>query len=102
VGFVTSVVLAVDHGDGWRVVLVLLAASGVVAIGARARLGAPIVVGSVALLVLAIDGAAPYAAALPRWLLIGTAGAFALWAGATADRRVEQVRRWRNAVDQLS
>ena len=100
--FVTSVVLAVDRGDGWRVAFVLVAASGAVAIGARTRMGAPIVVGSVALLVLAIDGAAPYAAAVPRWLLIGTAGAFALWAGATADRRLEQLRRWRSSIDQLT
>jgi hypothetical protein len=101
-GFVTSVVLAVDTGDGWRVALVLLVATAAVAIGARARLGAPIVVGGSALLVLAIDGAAPYAAAVPRWLLIGTAGAFALWAGATADRRLAQLRRWRSSIDRLT
>jgi hypothetical protein len=100
--FVTSVVLAVDRGDGWRVALVLVGASGAVAIGARTRLGAPIVVGSLALLVLAIDGAAPYAAAIPRWLLIATAGVLALWAGATADRRLVQLRTWRDALQRLS
>jgi hypothetical protein len=85
-----------------RALLVGVAALVAVALGARSRLGAPIVVGSVALLVLAVDGVAPYAASVPRWVLIGTAGVLALWAGATADRRLDQLRRWRSAIDRLA
>jgi hypothetical protein len=79
-GAITSVGLAVTDG-GWRVV---------------------VVVGAASLVVLAVDLGAPYAAAIPRWLLIGSAGAFALWAGATADRRLAQLRHWRDAVDRFA
>ena len=80
----------------------LVAAGVAIAVGVRSNLRAPIDVGGLSALVLAIDGIAPVAAELPRWLLIGTIGALALWAGATADRRLDQLRRWRTAVDQLA
>ncbi len=102
IGFAPSVAVVVAHGGTLRPVLVLVAAGITIAIGVRSNLRAPIDVGGLSALVLAIDGIAPVAAGLPRWLLIGTLGALALWAGATADRRLEQLRRWRTAVDQLA
>ena len=101
IGFAPSVAVVVAHGGTLRPVLVLVAAGITIAIGVRSNLRAPIDVGGLSALVLAIDGISPVAAGLPRWLLIGTLGALALWAGATADRRLEQLRRWRTAVDQL-
>lgn len=101
IGFAPSVAVVVAQGGTLRPVLVLVAAGITIAIGVRSNLRAPIDVGGLSALVLAIDGIAPAAAGLPRWLLIGTIGALALWAGATADRRLEQLRRWRTAVDQL-
>ena len=102
IGFAPSVAVVVAHGGTLRPVLVLVAAGITIAIGVRSNLRAPIDVGGLSALVLAIDGIAPVAAGLPRWLLIGTIGAMALWAGATADRRLDQLRRWRTAVDQLA
>lgn len=102
VGFAPSVAIAMERGGALRPVIVLLAAGVTVLLGARAGQRAPIVVGSISILALAIDGIAPLAADLPRWLLIGTIGALALWAGATADRRLDQLRRWRNSIDALS
>ena len=101
IGFAPSVAVVIAHGGTLRPILVLVAAGITIAIGVRSNLRAPIDVGGLSALVLAIDGIAPVAAGLPRWLLIGTIGALALWAGATADRRLEQLRRWRTAVDQL-
>ncbi|MEO6467451.1 MAG: hypothetical protein ABIP21_00010 [Acidimicrobiia bacterium] len=102
IGFAPSVAVVVTHGGTLRPVLVLVAAGITIAIGVRSNLRAPIDVGGLSALVLAIDGIAPVAAGLPRWLLIGTIGALALWAGATADRRLDQLRRWRTAVDDLA
>jgi hypothetical protein len=92
----------VEHGGALRPVIVLVAAGITVLLGARAGMRAPIVIGSISILVLAIDGIGPLAADLPRWLLIGSIGAIALWAGATADRRLDQLRRWRSTIDALS
>ncbi|MEP6624054.1 MAG: hypothetical protein ABJC79_06410, partial [Acidimicrobiia bacterium] len=102
VGFAPSVAIAVQQGGALRPMLVLLAAGVTVFAGARLSLRAPILVGATAAIVLALDGIAPLAAQLPRWLLIGIIGTLALWAGATADRRLDQLRRWRNAIDQLA
>ena len=102
IGFAPSVTVVVAHGGTLRPVLVLVAAGIAIAVGVRSNLRAPIDIGGLSALVLAIDGIAPVAAELPRWLLIGTIGALALWAGATADRRLDQLRRWRTAVDQLA
>lgn len=102
VGLAPSVAIAVQDGGALRPITVVVTAGVTVFLGARANLRAPIVIGAAALLVLAIDGVAPLAAQLPRWLLIGGIGALALWAGATADRRLDQLRRWRSAIDQLA
>ena len=102
IGFAPSVAVVIAQGGTLRPVLVLVAAGVAIAVGVRSNLRAPIDVGGLSALVLAIDGIAPVAAELPRWLLIGTIGALALWAGATADRRLDQLRRWRTAVDQLA
>ncbi len=101
IGFAPSVAVVIAQGGTLRPVLVLVGAGIAIAVGVRSNLRAPIDVGGLSALVLAIDGIAPVAAELPRWLLIGTIGALALWAGATADRRLDQLRRWRTAVDQL-
>jgi hypothetical protein len=101
-GFFATTLLAVIDGEAWRVALAATAATAVVLVGARARQAAPIVIGGAVLLTLAVDGATPVVLALPRWLLIAAAGAMALWAGATADRRLAQVRRWRTHIHHLT
>ncbi len=102
VGLAPSVALVVQHGGALRPIVVLLAAGATIFVGARTNLRAPIIIGALAVVVIAVDGITPLAAQLPRWLLIGGIGAAALWAGATADRRLVQLRRWRSAIQELA
>jgi hypothetical protein len=78
-----------------RPLLLTAAALLVLLAGARARLQAPLVLGGATLLLLGVDAVAPVAAQLPRWLTIGAAGLLLLWLGATAERRLERLRRLR-------
>ena len=70
-------------------------------VGARERLAAPLVVGAGVLAVDAVVQVAPVAAALPRWVSIGSAGLLLLGLGATYERRLRDVRRLRNALARL-
>jgi len=51
------------------------------------------VLGAATLVALALDLVAPEAARLPRWTVLAAAGALLLWAGATFERRREDLRR---------
>jgi len=64
--------------------------------GARSRLQAPATIGGVTLLVLALNTLGPVAARLPRWATIGAAGLLLLWLGATAERRLTELRHLRD------
>ena len=66
--------------------------------GAVRRLQAPVIVGCVALLVLAVNALAPAAAHVPRWIPLGVAGVALLWLGATFERRLGQVRAFTTSV----
>ena len=79
-----------------RAVALGVAATLVTAAGARRRLQAPLVIGTGTLAVLALDTLGPVAADLPRWLTIAIVGAVVLWLGATADRRLTQLRQARD------
>jgi hypothetical protein len=96
-----SLVVVVDQGGTARPAVLALAAVATVAVGARTRQQAPLAIGSGVLLVLAADTVGPVAAALPRWLTIGVAGGVLVWMGATADRRLAQLRRARAQFDLL-
>jgi hypothetical protein len=90
-------------GDGLRrPLLVGAAALAVVLVGARTRLQAPLAVGAGVLLVVALDLLGPYAAALPRWLSLGGAGALLLVVGATYEQRRRDVARLRVGYDALA
>ncbi|MEJ5254914.1 MAG: hypothetical protein WHS89_06150 [Acidimicrobiales bacterium] len=93
IGFGPSLMLALGD-DGWlRPVLVLAAGGAALGVGARARLQAPVVVGAAVLLLEAVDTLAPVVALVPRWLIILLIGLACVWAGATFERRVRDVRR---------
>jgi hypothetical protein len=92
VGLAPSLALALAEADPVRPLLLSVAALAVLLAGAQYRLQAPIVLGAATLVILAIDTLAPVAAQLPRWLVIGTIGAVLLWLGATAERRILQLR----------
>jgi len=88
--------------DSWvRPVLVLAAGAGAVAVGVGTRLQAPLVAGAVVLLVEAVDTLAPVVALVPRWLLILAVGMVCVWAGATFERRVRDLRRGGDALRRL-
>ena len=74
----------------------------VVLVGARGRLQAPLVVGALVLGVVGVDLLGPYAAALPRWLSLGAAGALLLGVGATYEQRRRDLDRLRARYDALA
>lgn len=85
----------------WRPLLLAGACVVVVLLGARERLQAPLAIGGG---VLALDAAlllAPYAAAAPRWLVLGAAGALLLGVGATYEQRLRDLSRLRDRYDAL-
>ena len=96
-----SLGLALDQDGVARPLLLTAGALLVVLAGARARLQAPLVLGAVTLLALGVDAVWPVAAQLPRWATIGAAGLLLLWLGATADRRLGQLRELRQRLQGL-
>jgi hypothetical protein len=92
VGLLPSVVLVLTDGGLARPLAVTAAALAVLLAGARSRLQAPMVLGAGALLIVGLDALWPVAARVPRWAAIGTVGILLLWLGATAERRLTQLR----------
>jgi hypothetical protein len=85
--------LAIKRDDPTRSVLVATVAVAVVLVGAWQRLQAPLVLGSAALLILAIDTFGPAAARLPRWVPLAVAGVLLMWVGARFERSREAIHR---------
>lgn len=86
----------------WRPLLLAAVCVVVVLLGARERLQAPLAIGGG---VLALDAAlllAPYAAAAPRWLVLGGAGALLLAVGATYEQRLRDLSRLRDRYESLT
>ncbi len=86
-GLGPSLVVAMQEPTSVRALLVGLAGLALVGVGVRLRWGAPLVIGGVAVGLLAVVDIAPYAAAVPRWVLFGTAGVALLALGVTWERR---------------
>ena len=93
-GLLPSLLVALDDGveAPLRPLLLLVAALAVTLAGAASRLQAPLALGGAVLAVDALAQLAPYAAALPRWVVLGTAGLLLLALGATYERRLQQAR----------
>jgi hypothetical protein len=88
-----TLVLAIARNDDGRAIAVGVAALLVVLIGAWRQLQAPLAIGVITLLALAVDRLGPQAARLPRWALLAGAGALLLWVGTTFERRRDGVQR---------
>ena len=86
-GIGPSLVVALQDPITVRGLLVGLVGLALVGVGVRLGWGAPLVVGGVALGLIAVVSIAPYAAAVPRWVLFGTAGVALLALGVTWERR---------------
>ncbi|HEX7186642.1 MAG TPA: hypothetical protein VF423_00325, partial [Actinomycetes bacterium] len=94
---VPSLLRAVTDAGQLRPLLLGLAALAVIGLGVARRLQAPLVIGGAVLAVDALVQLAPYLAAaydaVPRWVTIGAVGLLLLGAGATYERRVQDLRR---------
>lgn len=93
-----SLLVALDRGGTARPLGVIAGSVACVLVGSRWRLRAPLTIGAVALLALAIDDLGPVAARVPRWVMLGTIGLVMLWLGASAERRLNQLRQWRDSL----
>jgi hypothetical protein len=75
-----------------RSVLLGLACLGLIMLGLRMRWAAPFVFGAAVGTVLVLRHGTPYAEAVPRWTLIGMAGALLIGVGVTYERRLQQAK----------
>ncbi len=89
-GLVPSLLYGLHEGPSTRAGLVLVAAALTAVLGARARLSAPLVIGSCVALLDAVWLGAPTLASLPRWATLGMVGAALLFVGATYEKRRTQ------------
>jgi len=75
----------------WRPLALAGVALVVVLLGVRGRLQAPLLLGGAVLAADALRLLGPYAAALPRWLVLAVAGALLLGVGATYEQRLREL-----------
>jgi hypothetical protein len=89
----------------WRVVLLIVVAAGVVALGGWWGRQAPVVLGGAVLALHAIAQLGPWLAgtmaAMPRWVVLGAVGAGLLALGATYERQMRELRRLRLRIGAL-
>jgi hypothetical protein len=94
-----TLVLGLADGDATRLITAAVLSFAAVTGGAVRRLQAPLGIGAVALLLLAIDQWGEEIVRLPRWITLGVIGVALMWIGATFEHRR---RDWRRASDALS
>jgi hypothetical protein len=94
-----SLVATLPDPVSLRALLLGVGALAIVIAGAVLRWAAPLVIASATLLVLAVVNIAPYANAVPRWVLFGCAGALLLYLGVTWERRLRNARTLIMAVE---
>ena len=93
-GLTPSLLWALAEEPGWRAVLLGLACLALVLLGVRLRWTAPLAIGAAVGALLVLRLAAPYVGdAVPRWVLIGAAGALLIAVGATWERRLTDARQ---------
>ena len=93
-----SLPLALAEPASGRGLLLGLAALALVGAGARLSWVAPFAVGVAVTVLLSLRHLTPVADALPRWVLLATAGLLLLTAGTTWERRARDARRGLAAV----
>jgi hypothetical protein len=96
---VPSLLAALPDPTSLRGLLLGVGSLAVVIAGAVLRWAAPLVIASTTLLALAMVNIAPYANAVPRWVLFGLAGAVLLYLGVTWERRLRNARTLIMAVE---
>jgi hypothetical protein len=89
-----SLLWALAEAPGWRALLLGIACLALVLAGVAARWTAPVLVGATVGGLLVLRLAAPYiGSTVPRWVLIGCAGALLVAVGATWERRLQEARQ---------
>ena len=97
-----SLLWVLDEPVGLRTLLLGLACLALVVGGVRLRWTAPIVVGGTVGALLVLRLAAPYIGdAVPRWVLLGGAGALLVAMGVTWERRLQEARHLMSYVRAL-
>lgn len=99
---VPSLLKSLDDDTPFRGLMVLLAAAAVVLVGSQQRLRAPLAIGGGVIAIDAVHLLAPYAAALPRWVVLAVAGALLLGVGATYEQRLRDVHRLRERFESFA
>jgi hypothetical protein len=87
-----SALLAGPSSDPARVVLVTLGAAAVLGAGLAFRAQAPVTIGSIALVTVAVLQLAPVAAEMPRWITLGSVGLALLIAGVMYEKARQGAR----------
>lgn len=96
-----SALVTLDDSGITRPLLLLAVSAAVLVGGIVLRWQAPVVMGAVAIDVVAVSQLAPYAVGLPRWLTLGTVGLMLLAVGARYEQRLHNARdagRWVRAL----
>ena len=97
-----SLLMSFDDASPFRGLMLLLASAAVVLVGSQQRLRAPLVIGGAVLVLDALHLLGPYAAALPRWLVLAVAGALLVGVGATYEQRMRDARALRQRYENLT
>ncbi|HET7476465.1 MAG TPA: hypothetical protein VFJ97_10665 [Dermatophilaceae bacterium] len=88
-----SAAVSLDDAGLTRPLLVLVVGAGMLITGMAVRWQAPVLVGTLAVTVVAVSQLAPYAVGLPRWLSLGSVGLGLVVLGARYERRRQDARR---------
>jgi len=91
VAAVPSTLVAITETGVLRPLVVLGVAVAVTVAGAQWRLRAPLLLGAIIAVIIAVDELFPAVARLPRWITIGAAGILLLVVGATFERQRQRV-----------
>ena len=96
-----SLLAALPDPTSLRALVLGLSAVLVLLTGAVLRWAAPLLLGAGTALVLVVVNVAPYAAALPRWVVLATVGFGLLFLGVTWEHRLRDARTLASAVNRL-
>ena len=99
---VPSLLASFDDPTPFRGLLVLMGGAAVVLVGGQQKLRAPLAIGGGVVVVEALHLLAPYAAALPRWVVLAVAGGLLVGVGATYEQRLRDVHRARERFDSFA
>ena len=100
--FVPSLLRSLEDPVSWRALILGVSAVGALLLGAYQRWIAPLVAGAVVVGVLAVLNLAPFAFALPRWVLFAGVGAALLFLGMTWEKRLADLRTFGKAMERLA